>query len=304
MDGKVRIALLEQRLADERTRADDGEREDRAEDPAPARRPEPGLRVGEYVLETRIGEGGFGEVWKARHAVLDQLAAIKIPTHEAYIANLRRLGRLQHRIDDPRVVKVLGADLDARPPYLAMEYVEGRDLRRLLRDEKRLAPARALRLLEEIGLAVKAAHDAGVVHRDLKPENILVERGDRVKVTDFELGRARREAERPVLVSADLASVAAASGVVGTLAYMAPEQHSGADVDARADIYALGIIFFEMLTGERPHPGDKPTDLVQGLPVGCDGLFERCFARLEKRFASVDELIEAGRGISKNLARA
>ncbi len=304
VDARSMIAVLEDRLArevrEERQALDHALAAPDAPPPPPPPAPRPsrppsgpvaaGRKVGEFVLEGLIGEGGFGQVWRARHAVFDSPAAVKIPTHDGYLGNLRQLGKIQFTLHDERIVRVLGADLDADPPYVAMEYVEGRDLRRVLREERRLEPRRALRIFREILLAVKAAHDAGFVHRDLKPENILIGADDAVKVTDFELGRARVEAEQPSLASKDLAT-AASTGAIGTLAYIAPEQLSGGAVDQRADIYALGIILFELLTGERPQPGDKPSALVPGLPETVDRLFEGCYARLERRRRSVDEVL-------------
>jgi serine/threonine-protein kinase len=173
-----------------------------------------------------------------------------------------------------------------------MELVEGGDLRRLIGASRRLAPDRALQIFEEVLRALAVAHGAGIIHRDLKPENILIASDGGVKVTDFELGSARQDSARPALLSAGL-DTAAPGGIVGTLAYMAPEQLAGEAVDARADIYALGIILFEMLTGERPHPGDQPSQLVPGLPAKVDALFQKCYTRREKRFASALAALEA-----------
>jgi len=253
-----------------------------------------GARVGEYILEEKIGEGGFGQVWRAHHAALHTIAAVKIPNRVDAAAkeSLGRLARIQRRLDDPRIVRILAADLDADPPYVAMELVEGMDLRKLLEVKGRLEPSYALGILEEALAALAVAHGAGITHRDLKPENILIAEGGGVKLTDFELGGAGPEGGQAQL-SAGLASTASDGGTGGTLAYMAPEQLAGEAGDARADVYAIGVILFELLTGKRPHPGDQPSQFREGLPPVCDALFLRCYTRLERRFPSAREALAA-----------
>ncbi len=288
VEARAYCVVLEGRLADEsratKSAVPTPEPASQQSKPAPLT---PGLRLGEYVLEEPIGEGGFGQVWKAHHAAFGTAAAVKIPNQPRHRDSLRRLGKIQFQLDNPHIVKVLGAELDGDTPYVALEYVAGQDLRRLLETETRLPCGRALGLFQQVLLGMQAAHQAGIVHCDLKPENILVSPDDQVKVTDFELGRARLEAERPLLLSGGLASQVG----FGTAAYMAPEQLGGEPVDHRTDIYALGVILFEMLTGERPHPGDKPSELQPDVPAELDEVFARCFARVEKRFNSVEEML-------------
>jgi serine/threonine-protein kinase len=173
-----------------------------------------------------------------------------------------------------------------------MEFVEGEDLRAVMRREAPLAPARAARIFGELLRAVAVAHEAGVLHRDLKPENVMIAPGDQVKVTDFGLGEARENAERPLLRSGELES-GGSGPVAGTPAYMAPEQLAGERVDERADVFALGVILFEMLTGKRPQPGDRPSDFVSGLTPGIDALFALCYTRVEKRARSASSLLDA-----------
>jgi hypothetical protein len=249
-----------------------------------------GAMVGPYRLERRLAEGGFGEVWRAREQCGGCAVALKIPTEKAFVEALRGQGAIQSRLHDPRIVSIIAADLLAEPPYIAMELVEGESLRERLRREAPLAPRRAVRIFGEIARAVEVAHAAGVLHRDLKPENVLLSEGDRVKVTDFGIGEAREAAERPLLRSGGLETEGAVR-LAGTPAYMAPEQLAGERVDARADVFALGIILFEMLTGRRPQPGDRPTDFVSGLPGALDEVFERCYTRLEKRLASAGDVL-------------
>src|SRR2546430_1920809 len=135
--------------------------------------------------------------------------------------------------------------------YITMPYVEGNDLATALRREGKLPAARTLRLARQIAAGLEAAHGAGVVHRDLKPANIMIGAEDQVQIMDFGISASREEA--------------ASGGIIGTLEYMAPEQGAGAAVDARADIYALGLILYEMLIGARAAPSGTPQDRIDGM---------------------------------------
>jgi serine/threonine-protein kinase len=252
----------------------------------------PGDRIGEYVLEAPIGSGGFGEVWKARHAILkDKVVAAKFPTGDEAIGTLRKEGVLQHKLDFQGVVRTLGIDLDHDPPYLLMEFVDGEDLGKLIQREAPLPKGRVIaiscQILETLGLA----HEAGVVHQDLKPQNVLLpEEGD-LKLADFGLGKVA-DAHRSFLLSHSL-DEKASSGIAGTIAYMAPEQASGeGPVDARTDIYGFGVLLFEMLTGELPAGATLPGDLVEGVDDRFNEVYRQCCARREDRYESVREIID------------
>ena len=286
-----------------------------------------GDRVGEWVLQEPVGGGAFGAVWRAaHHAWSDQRAAVKLPSDPAYVRALRREGRFSGRLDHPNVVKPLGFDPFAERPYLVMEFVPGVDLRRHLGDRGPMRPADAVAVLKQVLAALGYAHGQGVVHRDVKPENVLVhervfadpagfdlEGG--VKVTDFGLGaadNAMAEATanaaanapaggaRSIVFSADLpagrsdgGSGGSGGSIAGSLDYMAPEQRGGGEVDGRADLYACGVMLFEMLTGERPAGTDVPSDLVKGVPPHLDEAFRRSYARLDKRFATAADFAAA-----------
>lgn len=254
----------------------------------------PGDRVSEYVLEERVGHGGFGDVWRARHHVWkDRLVAVKVPADAAKARVLKREGAIQEVVRHPNAVEVLGLDPEHDPPYLVMEFVDGESLRARLDRERRLAPADALTIARDVLSGLAAAHERGVVHRDLKPENVLLARGGPAKITDFGLGRMRDE-ERERLVLSGALDDTRDLGIEGTLAYMAPEQHEpGRPIDARADVYAFGILLFEMLTGARPEGGEAPSDLVAGLDPRIDAIFRRCYCRLEKRYKSGREALAA-----------
>ncbi|MCU0722396.1 MAG: serine/threonine protein kinase [Planctomycetes bacterium] len=254
------------------------------------RPPRAGDRVSEYVLDERLGSGGYGEVWKAFHAHLpDVVVAVKIPTDPGWIDQLKREGALLHRLGGPHVVEVRGLDPSADPPYLVMEYVDGKSLRQLLSERRRLPPADALAVFRQALLALDGAHRAGVVHRDVKPENILLTASGDVKLSDFGLGRCVDASGSALLQS--VAGGASAQAVAGTLRYMSPEQRAGEAVDARTDLYSLGLVLFEMLVGDTPQGAELPRDVDPGLPPWTDRVVSRCYSRLEKRYASAAEAL-------------
>lgn len=264
--------------------------------------PSSNQRVGEYVLQERINRGTFGEVWKAHHHVwTDQLVAIKIPTDPQYLRNLQREGVAIHGLLHPNIVRALGFDPYAQTPYLTMEYVPGTSLRPLIQNRSLSIPD-AVAIMKQVLAGLGHAHQNGVVHRDVKPENILVHEKafhdgfgaqGLVKVTDFGLGRAAAEtAAGSIAYSASLESPAARE-IAGTLDYMPPEQRTGGNVDARADLYACGVVLYEMLTGERPAGTDLPSDLNPSVPKSLDEAFRRSYARLDKRFGSADDFAAA-----------
>jgi serine/threonine-protein kinase len=262
--------------------------------------PQPGQRVGEYVLDARIGGGTFGEVWRARHHVwTDQFVAVKIPTDPQYLRNLQGEGAAIHGLVHPNIVRAIGFDPYAELPYLTMEYVPGTSLRPFI-EKKSLATGQVVSILRQILAGLKCAHAHNVIHRDIKPENILIhERAARegydaegvVKITDFGLGKAANFAAGSIAYSSSLNSPAA-KDIAGTLEYMAPEQRGG-QAEARSDLYACGVLLYEMLTGERPAGTDVPSDLNRAVPKYLDDVFRRSYARLDKRFASADEFLAA-----------
>ena len=260
-----------------------------------------GQRVGEYVLDAKIGGGTFGEVWRARHHVwTDQLVAIKIPTDPQYIRNLKGEGVAIHGLVHPNIVRAIGFDPYAEVPYLTMEYVPGSSLRPLI-EKKSLTVPQVIWIMRQTLAGLKYAHDHNVIHRDIKPENILVhERAltdgfdveGVIKITDFGLGKAANSTMGSIAYSASL-NTPAAKEIAGTLDYMAPEQRGGAEPQAKSDLYACGVILYEMLTGERPAGTDVPSDLNRSVPKYLDDVFRRSYARLDKRYATADEFLAA-----------
>jgi serine/threonine-protein kinase len=210
------------------------------------------LFAGRYLLLNQLGRGGMGIVYRARDTLVGDVVALKMlelgkSQGPELLERFRREVRLARRITHPNVARTHDLGEHAGHLFLTMEYVEGEDLQSLLGRERPLGAARAARIALAVCEGLAAAHAAGVVHRDLKPANVLVEASGRVVLTDFGIARAMAGE-----------TAARTQGMVGTPMYMAPEQLAGAEVDARADLYAMGLLLYEMLTGEAPFTGDSP----------------------------------------------
>jgi len=262
--------------------------------------PVEGQRVGNYLLTRKIAAGACGEVWLGRHhAWGDKLVAVKIPNDPQYVRNLQQDGAAIHGLRHPAIVEAVDFDPYADPPYLAMEYVPGSSLRALIQ-ERKLGVPEAVAVLRHVLAALAHAHARGVLHRDIKPENILVhERAFQdgflsegvIKVTDFGLGRMQLSGDS-IAVSTSV-SLQDARHMVGTLAYMSPEQREGLPADARADLYACGVVFFEMLTGKKPHGADFPSKANASVPAHLNEAFRGAYAWLDDRYASAEDFSEA-----------
>jgi serine/threonine protein kinase len=201
------------------------------------------------ILEL-LGQGGMGAVYKARQPALGRFVALKIlPPKSAgdpgFAERFNREARALARLSHPNIVTVYEFGQAGDMPYFLMEYVEGSTLRRVVQTAK-LSPRVTLHIVMQICEALQFAHDEGVVHRDIKPENILVDPKGRVKIADFGIAKVLHQAPQDIALTG-------AKDVVGTAPYMAPEQlESPANVDHRADIFSLGVVFYELLTGELP----------------------------------------------------
>jgi serine/threonine protein kinase len=265
---------------------------------------QPDARVSEYILEACLGNGTFGEVWKARHHVWDNdHVAIKLPTEPEYVRFLQREGVVVHGLRHPNIVRVLGLDPYGDPPYLVMELVDGPSLRDVLNEHPQGLPLDvAVTVLRGILSAIIVAHESNIVHRDLKPGNVLLNLGgkpleqlelEQVKVGDFGLGVSNADTLRSlVMQSASIAQDRESTAIAGTLAYMAPEVRDGKSPAPQSDLYAIGVILFELLTGERPAGTETPSVIRTDAPPALDEVFNRLYARAERRYGSAKETLQ------------
>lgn len=204
-----------------------------------------------YALEERVAIGGMGEVWRARDIVLDRRVAVKVLRAEyaadpKFVDRFRAEAKHAAALSHPGIASVFDYGEVGDMAFLVMEYVDGEPLSALLARVGRLPPDRALDIVGQAGLALQAAHDAGVIHRDVKPGNLLVRPDGVVKVTDFGIARV-----------VDAAPVTQTGMVVGTAAYLSPEQAAGKPITPATDVYSLGIVSYECLAGERPFEADS-----------------------------------------------
>ncbi len=248
--------------------------------------PSIGSTLAGYRIDSLIARGGMGVVYRATQLALDRPVALKVIAGElAGDENFRRRflseSRLAARLEHPSVVPVYDAREEEGELIVAMRLIEGGDLRRLIHREGPLEPGRAVHLLGQVAEALDAAHAAGIVHRDVKPHNILVE-GERAYLSDFGLATAYAET-----------GSGTGGSIVGTVEYMAPEQWRGERVGPEADVYALGCVLYEALTGIVPY-ARKEADTEPEVPAGIDAVIERAVAKdPSDRFSSAGALITA-----------
>ncbi len=212
---------------------------------------------GRYRVLSLLARGGMATVYEALDLRLDRVVALKImhphlAHDQAFVSRFQREAKAAARLTHGHVVAVYDQGEDNGVVYLAMEYVPGRTLRDVLRQYGPLTPEQALVFLDPVLEALAAAHAAGFVHRDIKPENVLISDDGRVKVADFGLARA---------VEANGESVTQGM-IIGTVAYLSPEQVERGEADGRSDVYAAGILLFEMITGQVPHAGESPLSVA------------------------------------------
>ena len=222
---------------------------------------EPGSRIGRYTIVETLGQGGMGKVYLARDAVIGRDIALKVITirpdlseeeagqyRERFLREAQAAGALIH----PNIVAVhdIGQDAASGSPYIVMEHVPGQDLKKVILSRAPLPGAEAVGIVVQIAAALDYAHKRGIVHRDIKPANVLISAQGRVKITDFGVAR---------LPGSDLTR---SDQFVGSPGFMSPEQLKGAPVDGRADLFSLGVIFYQLLTGKAPFEGESVSEVL------------------------------------------
>ena len=245
---------------------------------------------GRYLVGPRIARGGMATVYEATDLRLDRTVAVKVmheglADDEEFVRRFQREARSAARLAHPHVVSVFDTGDDHGTLFLVMEYVPGLTLRDLIRKEAPMSPARALAVIDPVLDALGAAHAAGILHRDVKPENVLLADDGRVKVADFGLARA---------INSETQHTATGGVLIGTVSYLSPELVVDGKADARADVYAAGVLIYEMLTGSKPHQADSPIQVAYkhvhedipapsattpGIPPYVDALVARATAR-------------------------
>ncbi len=279
---------------------------------AAAAAPEPNLVLaGRYRLEQRLGAGGMGAIWRAEHLVLRAPVAVKLLERDAVpdddtVARFLREAQAAATLRSPHVVQIIDYGVDNRWPFIVMELLEGENLAQRLKRVKRLPPEEAVRIFAQVARAVARAHEAGIVHRDLKPENVFLvqnEDDEIAKVLDFGVAKVSSTA----MNQGEHDSARTRTGsILGTPYFMSPEQAQGnKTVDTRSDLWSLGVMAFECLTGKRPFFSDGLGDLVLSIcvrdipvpsdsapvPIGFDAWFSKAVARdPDHRFQSAREM--------------
>ena len=255
-----------------------------------------------YELEELVGTGGMSSVYRARDRLLERHVALKIlhPHHssdEDFVQRFRKEARLVAQLSHPNIVTVIDRGDDGGRQFIVFEYVEGENLKEVVTREGPLPLRRVLELALQIGRGLAFAHSQGLVHRDVKPQNVLMNGDDQAKVTDFGIARS---------IDVDV-GVTQTGTVLGTSAYIAPEQASGGDITPQTDVYSLGVVLYELLTGEVPFPGesfvavamkhinDPPPTLLErrpDTPPRLAAAVDRALAKEPgERFGSMDDFV-------------
>src|SRR5580698_10190558 len=263
--------------------------------------PSPRVLSGRYELVHLVARGGMAEVYRAQDRLLDRPVALKILFSElsvdrTFVERFRREAQSAARLSHPNIVPVFDWGEDGGTYFIVMEFIDGRALSSILRTAGPLHPDRAAEIAADVALALDFAHRSGVIHRDVKPGNVLITDEGQVKVTDFGIARAVNTDE----------SLTQTGAVMGTATYFSPEQAEGLGVDARSDIYSLGVVLYEMVAGRPPFVGDSPVSVASkhvreqapaprqfnpSVPQDLEAIILKCMAKSpEYRYATGGEL--------------
>ncbi len=266
---------------------------------------------GRYELTEKIGEGGMALAWKGRDLLLGRTVTVKLmrdslAADSEFITRFRREAQAAANLSQEHIAAVYDFGKDQDTHYIVMEYVHGEDLRRRLKRQSALSPLEAVELGIQVAEALEAAHAKGIVHRDIKPANILITAEGQVKVTDFGIARAVSASEE---TSTDT--------LLGSVHYISPEQARGEAVGPQADIYSLGTVLFEALTGRPPFQASNPVAVIhkhiydpppslhslrENLPMELEAILLRCLSKdLSGRYATTRELLNYLRGLRSRL---
>ncbi len=253
------------------------------------------LKEPRFVIIEEIARGSMGIIYKARDVVLDEVVVLKVLNEvllsdESAVKRFKLEARAAKRLSHPHIVRIHDFYETGNKKFISMEYIEGTDLKTMLQREKKLPEERVRKYLLQICDALEYAHSEGIVHRDIKPANIMITKDEKVKITDFGIAK--------VLKIEDITR--AGTAIIGTPLYMAPEQIRGAQVDQRTDIYSLGIVLYEMLTGKPPffrgnveyhHVHTEPPPLPDFVSETMRAIIMRCIKKkLDERFPSIRDI--------------
>src|SRR6267378_6602363 len=256
---------------------------------------------GRFEILDVLGEGGMGTVYKALDREVDHIVALKLirpemAVHPAILARFKQELLTARQVTHRNVIRIHDLSEVDGVKFITMEFVEGRDLRKLLLDQGQLSPERAVEIIRQVCQALEAAHSAGVIHRDLKPQNIMQDKQGRILVMDFGLAR-----------SLESGGMTQTGALLGTIEYMSPEQAMGKQLDARSDLFTVGLIFYELLTGNMPFKAETAmasllkrnqeralpaAELDTSIPKGLSDIVSKCLERdLDLRYQSAQEIL-------------
>jgi Flp pilus assembly protein TadD/predicted Ser/Thr protein kinase len=254
-----------------------------------------------YQILDVLGEGGMGAVYKANDRELNRMVALKVirpdlARNPAIVERFKQELRLSHQVTHRNVIRIYDLGEGEGIKFITMEYIEGKDLRSLIREKKRFTPEETVEVIQQVCQALDAAHSVGVIHRDLKPQNIMQDRAGRILVMDFGLART---------LEGD--GMTQTGALVGTMEYMSPEQALGKELDQRSDIFSLGLICYELLTGKTPFLAESAlaslikrtqeraipvSDVDDQIPGALSGIVSKCLERdLSNRYQSVSAVL-------------